>query len=130
MPPRIKQIAEVAVVVTDLERSRRFYREVLGLQEFHYAGLKEDEGATFHLGNGYVGLWLPGKWPGPVTDLGGKAHVVFYIDPTEEDSALATLRKHQVKFWGPRYNESGELHIDFEDPDGHMLEYWGRKDLR
>jgi catechol 2,3-dioxygenase-like lactoylglutathione lyase family enzyme len=127
MPPTIKQIAEVALIVSDLERSRRFYRDVLGLKEFDYPAIKPDAGVTFHLGNGYIGLWLPGKWLGPVTDLGGKAHVVFYIDPAEEEEALATLRNHNVTFWGPRYNEEGELHIDFADPDGHMLEYWGRK---
>ena len=69
-----------------------------------------------------TGLWLPGKWAGPCLDLGGKAHVVFYIDPAEEGAALETLRAHNVKFWGPRYNEKRELHIDFEDPDGHFLE--------
>lgn len=135
MPPVIKQIAEVALVVSDLERSRRFYREVLGLKEFDYPGLKPGTGVTFHLANGYLGLWLPGEWkkvnphiiPGPEGNLSGKAHIVFYIDPAEEEEALNTLRNHQVKFWGPRYNEHHELHIDFEDPDGHMLEYWGRK---
>jgi catechol 2,3-dioxygenase-like lactoylglutathione lyase family enzyme len=127
MPPTIKQIAEVALIVQDLERSRRFYRDVLGLKEYHYPGLDSEAGVTFHLGNGFIGLWLPGKWPGPVADLGGKSHIVFYIDPAEEEAALATLRHHNVKFWGPRYPESGECHIDFEDPDGHMLEYWGRK---
>jgi hypothetical protein len=32
-----------------------------------------------------------------------------------------------VHYYGPRVNENGEIHIDFEDPDGHMLEYWARK---
>ena len=72
MPPVIKQIAEVALVVSDLERSHRFYHEVLGLQEFQYPALRPGAGATFHLANGYLGLWLPGEWkkinphiPGP-----------------------------------------------------------------
>jgi catechol 2,3-dioxygenase-like lactoylglutathione lyase family enzyme len=133
MPPKIKQIAEVALVVKDLERSRRFYTEVLGLKEFKYDAIKPDMGVAFHLGNGYFGLWLKGQWPrmnphiDMKDDLGGKGHVVLYIDPAEGEEALETLRKHNVKFWGPRYNEEGDLHIDFEDPDGHMLEYWARK---
>jgi catechol 2,3-dioxygenase-like lactoylglutathione lyase family enzyme len=130
---RIKQIAEVALVVTDLERSYRFYKEVLGLEEFHYDKIQPGMGATFHLGNGYIGLWLPEQWPkvnphlGMIEDLGRRAHVVFYVDPDDEHAALEILRQHNVRFWGPRSNENGEFHIDFEDPDGHMLEFWGRK---
>jgi catechol 2,3-dioxygenase-like lactoylglutathione lyase family enzyme len=135
VPVKIKKIAEVALVVTDLERSRRFYKEVLGLEEFHYDKLKPGTGVTFHLGNGYIGLWLPGEWPrinphlGVIEDLGRRVHVVFYVHPSGEQEALDTLRKHNVRFWGPRHNEQGEFHIDFEDPDGHMLEFWGRKNF-
>src|SRR5215831_19279277 len=88
VPVKIKQIAEVALVVTDLERSRRFYKDVLGLEEFHYDKLKPGTGVTFHLGNGYIGLWLPGEWPRINPHLGA-----------------------------------------IEDPDGHMLEFWGRKNF-
>jgi catechol 2,3-dioxygenase-like lactoylglutathione lyase family enzyme len=131
--PKINQIAEVALVVSDLERSRKFYSEVLGLEVYNYDKLVPGTGVTFHLGNGYIGLWLPGEWPrinphlGKIEDLGHRAHIVLYIDPEDEQKALDTLRKHNVKFWGPRYNEKREVHIDFEDPDGHMLEFWGRK---
>lgn len=31
-----------------------------------------------------------------------------------------------VRFYGPRIKENGEVHLDFEDPDGHMLKYWAR----
>ncbi len=133
MTPKIKQIAEVALVVSDLERSRRFYEEVLGLEEFRYERIKPGTGATYYVGNGYIGLWLPEEWPkinphlGSIPDLGRRVHIVFYIDPADEQAALETLRKHNVRFWGPRYNEEREVHIDFEDPDGHMLEFWGRK---
>ena len=135
MPPKIKQIAEVALVVSDLERSRAFYKEVLGLQEFHWDKLKPNTGVSFHLGNGYIGLWLPTEWPkinphlGPIKDLGRRAHVVLYIDPADAEAALENLRKHNVQLWGPRYNEDGEVHIDFEDPDGNMLEFWARKNF-
>lgn len=135
MAPKIIRIAEVAIVVSDLERSKRFYRDVLGLKEFHHSSITPDRGVTFHLTDGLrglLGLWLPGKWKevnpqvtAPAGDIGGKAHVVLHIDNSEGEAALANLRKHGVKLWGPRYNEKGEIHIDFEDPDGHMLEYWG-----
>lgn len=136
MNPRINQIAEVALVVSDVERSCHFYGTVLGLKELRHHASASAGGATFHLGNGFLGLWPQGKWEeinphivGAAKQLSGACHVVFYIDPADGDAALENLRKNNVKFWGPRFNEEGEIHIDFQDPDGHLLEYWGRKGL-
>ncbi len=126
----IRQIAEVALVVTDLERSVHFYHEVLGLAIWE----RQHDHATLRLGNGFVGLWLPGAWTLPAADgapplrlTGGcRQHFNFYIDNRDGAAALANLQAHGVAYYGPRYNERGELHLDFEDPDGHLLEYWGR----
>lgn len=126
----IKQLSEIAVVVTDLERSVRFYHEVLGLPIWE----RLPDHATLRLGNGFVGLWLPGAWalspPGDGAPLrldgGCRQHFNFWIANKDGDAALENLRKHGVPYYGPRYNEKGEVHIDFEDPDGHLLEYWGR----
>ena len=126
----IRQIAEVAIVVTDLERSVRFYTEVLGLALWE----RGERSATVRLANGFLGLWLPGAWEIPASDNwaairlegGGRQHIVFYIDLADADAALATLQQHGVRYFGPRVKEGGEVHIDFEDPDGHMLEYWAR----
>ena len=41
MPPTITQIAEVALIVQDLDRSRRFYRAVLGLAAHHFPNLRQ-----------------------------------------------------------------------------------------
>ena len=134
----IRQIAEVAIVVTDLDRSVRFYHEVLGLPIWERA----ERSATVRLANGFLGLWLPGAWeippsPGgrPQGDAptarirlegGARQHIVFYIDLKDADAALANLQRHGVRYYGPRVKEGGEVHIDFEDPDGHMLEFWAR----
>lgn len=123
----ISQIAEVAIVVTDLERSVRFYNEVLGLDVWE----RRERSATLRLANGFLGLWLPGAWELPASDHwaairlegGGRQHLVFYIALADADAALTNLRQHGVRSYGPRVNEHGEVHLDFEDPDGHMLEY-------
>jgi catechol 2,3-dioxygenase-like lactoylglutathione lyase family enzyme len=127
----IRQIAEVALVVSDLERSERFYSEVLGLPVW----MREPgRSVTVRLANGFIGLWLPGAWEIPASDNwaairlegGGRSHIVFFIHADDADAALANLQRHGVRYYGPRVNEQGEVHIDFEDPDGHMLEYWAR----
>ena len=126
----IVQLSEVAVVVSDLDRSVRFYTEVLGMPLWE----KHADHATVRCGNGFIGLWLPGAWAlktptGETLDLrgGARQHFNFWIHNRDGDAALENLKKHGVKFYGPRYNKRGEIHIDFEDPDGHLLEYWGRE---
>jgi glyoxylase I family protein len=131
MAVSIRQIAEVALVVSDLERSEKFYTEVLGLPVF----MREPERmVTVRLANGFIGLWRPGAWEIPARanmasirlEGGGRSHIVFYIDRADADAALANLQQHGVRYFGPRIKENGEVHIDFEDPDGHMIEYWAR----
>jgi len=136
-PPKIQKIGEIALVVADLERSRKFYSDSLGLEEAHFGNTKPDGGVTFHFGDGYLGLWLPGKWkganphlPGNVgADLSGKSHLNVTIDLSEGQAAVERLEQNHVKFWGPRYHRknepTGDVHIDFEDPDGHLLEFHG-----
>lgn len=127
----IERIAEVAVVVSDLDRSVRFYNEVLGMEVWE----RQADHATLRCGKGFIGLWLPGAWalpPSPndaplVLEGGCRQHFNFWIDNKDGDAALANLQRHGVTYYGPRYNEKGEIHIDFEDPDGHLLEYWGRE---
>jgi catechol 2,3-dioxygenase-like lactoylglutathione lyase family enzyme len=126
----IRQIAEVAIVVSDLDRSVRFYTEVLGLPLWE----RNPRNATVRLANGFLGLWLPGAWEIPPSansapirlDGGARQHIVFYIESKHADEAINNLQRHGVRYYGPRVNEKGEVHIDFEDPDGHMLEYWAR----
>jgi catechol 2,3-dioxygenase-like lactoylglutathione lyase family enzyme len=131
----IVQIAEVAVVVTDLERSVRFYNEVLGLPLWD----RQADHATLRIGNGFVGLWLPGAWRIPPSagyplgaeplalEGGNRQHFNFWIHKQDAEAALENLKKHGVTYFGPRYNKRGEMHVDFLDPDGHLLEYWARE---
>jgi catechol 2,3-dioxygenase-like lactoylglutathione lyase family enzyme len=60
----IVQLSEVAVVVSDLDRSVRFYTEVLGMRLWE----RQADHATVRCGNGFIGLWLPGAWKLPPSD--------------------------------------------------------------
>jgi catechol 2,3-dioxygenase-like lactoylglutathione lyase family enzyme len=54
----ITQIDHVSVLVTDLERSRRFYRDVLGLKEIAKPRTFDFEVLWFDLGNQHLHLLL------------------------------------------------------------------------
>jgi catechol 2,3-dioxygenase-like lactoylglutathione lyase family enzyme len=106
------------------------YTEVLGLRLWE----RTERHATVRLAKGFLGLWLPGAWELPASaksapirlDGGTRQHVVFDIESKHADGALANLQRHGARSYGPRAKENGEVHLDFEDPDGHMLEYGAR----
>jgi catechol 2,3-dioxygenase-like lactoylglutathione lyase family enzyme len=91
----IVQLSEVAVVVSDLDRSVRFYTEVLGTPLWD----READHATIRCGNGVIGLWLPGAWAlktpsGETLDLrgGARQQFTFGIDNRDGDAALENLK--------------------------------------
>jgi catechol 2,3-dioxygenase-like lactoylglutathione lyase family enzyme len=96
----------------DLDRSRRFYRDVLGLAVYREFGPVDDPGVVFFLGQGL--LEVSGHGPGPSGDP-----VMIWLqvrDVRAEHHRLAgagarVLREPAVEPWG-----LSEMWI--EDPDG------------
>jgi len=96
----------------DLDRSRRFYRDVLGLAVYREFGPADDPGMVFFLGQGL--LEVSGHGPGPAGDP-----VMIWLqvrDVRAEHHRLAAaaarvLREPAVEPWGLT-----EMWI--EDPDG------------
>src|SRR5947209_14858671 len=60
MPPtfQISQLDHCSVIITDVERSRRFYRDVLGLKEIHKPRTFDFVVLWFDLGNQHLHLLL------------------------------------------------------------------------
>jgi catechol 2,3-dioxygenase-like lactoylglutathione lyase family enzyme len=103
----------------DLDRSRRFYRDVLGLAVYREFGPPADPGVVFFLGQGLLEVSRPGPGPGRRTAEGAAAPVMIWLqvrDVHAEHSRLAAagaavLREPAVESWGLT-----EMWI--EDPDG------------
>lgn len=128
LPFRIGKIGHVAMYVKDLERSARFYTEILGFQ--------------------VSDVVQPGRLPGGAIFLRCNTdhHGVALFQATEENPAGAGLhhiamevptlddvvrvrehlRKHQVQIdMDGRRGAGCQLVVEFRDPDGHRLEiYW------
>ena len=99
----------------DPERSRRFYRDVLGLAVFREFGPPEDPGLVFFLGSGL--LELSGR--GPERGLEGAALwlQVRDVERTHRelvDAGVPVLRE-------PRQEPWGLVEMWVEDPDGLRL---------
>src|SRR5437764_10293528 len=57
----IAQLDHCSVIITDVERSRRFYRDLLGLKEIHKPRTFDFEVLWFDLGNQHLHLLLKDK---------------------------------------------------------------------
>ena len=96
---------------SDPERSRRFYRDVLGLAVAREFGPRDDPGVVFFLGNGL--LELSGRSPEPPR---GMALWVQVRDVHAEHRRLVSAGVQVTR--PPRQEPWGLVELWIEDPDG------------
>lgn len=109
----------VAIAVEDVERSRRFYSEVLGLERAH-----EEWDVPVVLAANGTGVAIFDKDLHPGNDEGQPAtrilHIAFRLDREGFERAREQLAAEGLE---PHFSDHGIAHsIYFSDPDGHQLE--------
>jgi catechol 2,3-dioxygenase-like lactoylglutathione lyase family enzyme len=129
----IRKLDHAALLVKDVERSRRFYGQILGMEEvprprnFDFPGAWFRKGfAELHL----IGETEPGRaaqvQPGYRADemsRGYGAHIAFEVDDLEETQRH--LGTHGVEVvGGPRPRGDGVLQLYVCDPDGYIVEFF------
>jgi catechol 2,3-dioxygenase len=129
MPFNITKLGHIVLNVSDVERSTKFYTEVMG---FKVSDVYTDEIAPggmvfFRYNADHHGIAVVGSMPGesPAIELNHLAFEVATLD--EVFIAREHLKKHNVKIdFEGRRRAGAQIAVEFRDPDGHRLEiYWG-----
>lgn len=123
----VKELGHIVLYVRQLERSRRFYGDMLGWRE-----LPVDlggRGALFSSGRTHHEMLLlevgPAAAPIPAGTRVGLYHFGLKVGETDDElrEALATLKEHDVKIVGA--TDHGVTHsLYIEDPDGNEIELY------
>jgi catechol 2,3-dioxygenase-like lactoylglutathione lyase family enzyme len=117
------------LIVADLERSRRFYRDALGLEEVPRPPNFTFAGTWFRFGETEIHLLAESDTtgragapdPGPSGAYGLVNHLAFEVDGLA--TAVSRLQQHGVALiGGPMPRGDGYEQVFFRDPDGHVLE--------
>jgi catechol 2,3-dioxygenase-like lactoylglutathione lyase family enzyme len=114
------------LVVSDVNRSRDFYRDVLG------ATVHREYGGTSCVLS-FLGNWMllvtgggptedkPDVTFAPPEDPNVVSHQLTFRVP-DCRGAFETLRSRGAQFLTPPVDRGGEIRCFFRDPDGHLLE--------
>ncbi len=128
-PFNITKIGHVVLNCRDLDRSVRFYTEILGFKVSDvYTPDIAPGGMVFMRCNAdHHGVALVGSMPGesPNIELNHMAFEVGTLD--EVFRAREHLKKHNVTIdFEGRRRAGVQIAVEFRDPDGHRLEiFWG-----
>jgi len=114
-----RRLVQVALTARDLERSRRFYRDILGLPLLFEAGTM----MFFDLGGTRLLI-------GTENALGEPGGAILYFDAPDIDTLGPALELRGITFLGPaqvvQRSDTHEIKIRaFRDPDGNVLQLMG-----
>ncbi|MEB3311246.1 MAG: VOC family protein [Snowella sp.] len=131
----LRKVHHIAFNVKDMNRSRYFYGQILGLKELTGDAVpstlktlvEQGKVANFITPDGLIIdlFWEPDLFPpdpDPKQGFTRANHLAFDISPDAFESAIAVLKAHQVPIdHGPVTRPTGRG-IYFYDPDGFIIE--------
>ncbi|MCI0404094.1 MAG: VOC family protein [Acidobacteria bacterium] len=119
VPPRVTGILETCLYVEDLDRSARFYEEVLGLERMD---VFEPQRLIPMIAPGPNLLLLFKRGASPDHDSTGHQHLAFSTAADDLDAWEQWLAAHGIAIEEKKRWERGGTSLYFRDPDGHLLE--------
>jgi catechol 2,3-dioxygenase-like lactoylglutathione lyase family enzyme len=124
----IKGVAHFSIPVSDVDRSTKFYTEVVGCR---FLSQTPDKGITFLDAGGVCVLLI--KRPAPIVkgalEMSNGVHHAFMIGAEEYQAAVDGLRRKGVEIFFEEDRRGGTIdgpRAYFRDPDGTALEFINR----
>lgn len=115
----IKEIGFVAICVTDPERARKFYQDLLGLKQT--LSVHDGMWTEYEVGGTTIGVGCHPDWK-PARE---GTSVAFEVD--DIDATIAKLKKAGVEFERDKFESPVCFMAVIHDPDGNRLLVHKRK---
>lgn len=129
---KIRALDHVALLVKDVESTRQFYGQVLGLEEISRPQSFDFPGAWFALGTqslhiigesevGRTRQVQPGNYRSDELARGRVPHIAFEVENLAETVAYLNEKNIPIA-GGPRPRGDGVMQLYICDPDGYVVE--------
>ena len=129
LPFNITKIGHVVLRCQNIEKSVKFYTDVLGFRvsDVYPDSMIDGKMVFMRCNNDHHGVALVGGAEGPAKNI-ELHHMAFEVDSLDEVlKAREHLNKHNIKILFEGRRRAGvQVAVEFLDPDGHWLEiFWG-----
>lgn len=119
----IRQIKEVCLYVTDLDRTEKFYKSKLG---FELISRKENRHVFFRVGNQVLLCFIPEVTKAdtklPPHFAYGKQHIAFEVSKEEYSAFKDRLLDNEIEITHEEHWREEIYSVYFNDPDENVLE--------
>jgi catechol 2,3-dioxygenase-like lactoylglutathione lyase family enzyme len=120
---KICRIKETCIYVSDLQRTRNFYAESLGLPVI---SIVEGRHIFFHAGDSVLLCFIAAKTLKekdlPPHGAKGAVHFALEVEEAEYPAALEKIRKLSIPILHEQVWKNGLRSFYFHDPDGNLVE--------
>ncbi|WP_101846329.1 VOC family protein [Halobacillus sp. Marseille-P3879] len=114
----------VSIIVTDIERAKHFYGEILGFEESKERPDFGFPGAWYQVGTTQIHLIVheEGGTLRGTTEIDSRdGH--FAVRAEDIDKVIENLEKHNVEFVNKPHNKTEWHQVFISDPDGNLIEF-------
>ncbi|MFC7062085.1 VOC family protein [Halobacillus seohaensis] len=117
-------IHHVSLLVTDIEKSKKFYGEILGFQESEDRPNFDFPGAWYQVGSTQIHLIVhsDGKALRGTYEIDSRdGHYAIRVKDVEK--LIKRLREYEVEFLDKPASKTGWHQVFVSDPDGNLIEF-------